>query len=308
MTSIATVHVAAEKSTNERSIIAAPPAVDWARLRFRLLAFMAPGAAQERALKRFLRPPPPRAGFSRMPDFPSLSRDDLRVRLETAWGRVEESTDLAVTSWGSGPAVYLVHGWGGAASQWSSFVEPLTSAGFKAVAFDAPGHGQSPARRASIPHFSAALRAVVERVGPAHAIIGHSLGGVACSVAVGRGLATSRVVMLGSPANPTEYFGTFLKQIGLPAHLHRAIRTKFAVEYDIGWEELPVRAPAHAQDMRALVVHDRDDREVPYVSADRIVRAWPAATLMTTDGLGHRRILRDPSVIERVVAFVAGRA
>jgi hypothetical protein len=42
-------------------------------------------------------------------------------------------------------------------------------------------------------------------------------------------------------------------------------------------------------------------------SAERIVRLWPRATLVATTGLGHRRVLRDPSVIDRVVAFAAGR-
>jgi pimeloyl-ACP methyl ester carboxylesterase len=242
-----------------------------------------------------------------MPDFPKLSSDSFHVKLETAWGGHKESTRLAVSVWGRGPAVYLVHGWGGRASQWSSFVEPMTNAGFTAVAFDAPGHGQSPAPRTSIPHFSAALAAVVESVGPAHAIVGHSLGGVASSLAIGRGLVTNRVAMLGSPANPTEFFGGFLTQIGLPAHLHRAIRAKFEAEYDFDWDELPVRAPDHARNMPALVVHDRDDREVAHASADRIAGAWPGATLMTTEGLGHQRLLRDPSVIARVVAFTAGR-
>ena len=99
-----------------------------------------------------------------------------------------------------------------------------------------------------------------------------------------------------------------MKQIGLPAHLLDSIWTKFEKEYGFDWRELPVRAPRHASTIPALVIHDRDDREVPYASADRIVRAWPDATLVTTEGLGHRRILRDASVIERVVAFAAAGA
>src|SRR5688500_15132227 len=43
--------------------------------------------------------------------------------------------------WGTGPAVYLVHGWGGRGSQLGSFVEPLLAGGFRVVMFDAPAHG-----------------------------------------------------------------------------------------------------------------------------------------------------------------------
>jgi pimeloyl-ACP methyl ester carboxylesterase len=227
------------------------------------------------------------------------------VKVATAFRGIAETTDLDVAVWGRGPAVYLLHGWGGRASQWSSFVEPLASAGLTVVVFDAPGHGASPAPRTSIPHFSAALAAVVDSVGPARAIVGHSMGGAAAALAVARGLPAERIALLGSPADPAEIFAGFLARIGLPHHLHPAIRDKFEAEYGFDSSELRVRPPAHAPATPALVVHDRDDREVPYASADRIVRAWPAATLVTTTGLGHQRLLRDPEVVRKVVAFAA---
>jgi hypothetical protein len=38
-----------------------------------------------------------------------------------------------------------------------------------------------------------------------------------------------------------------------------------------------------------------------------ITRAWRGAEMLMTDGLGHRRILRDPDVVATAVAFVAAR-
>ena len=298
--------VGAQKSTNDRSILgAATSPIDWARMRFQLLAWLLPKAATARAIERFLTPPAPRAAATKMPQFHGLWSDSLRVKLTTALGGIEEKTDLEVAVWGRGPAVYLLHGWGGRASQWSSFVEPLARAGLSVVAFDAPGHGASPAPRTSIPHFSAALAAVVDSVGPARALVGHSMGGVAVAHALGRGLAAERIALLGAPADPTEIFARFLDHIGLPRHLYPVIWEKFEAEYGFDSSELPVRPPEHAPAPPALVVHDRDDREVPYESADRIVRAWPGATLVATTGLGHRRLLRDPDVIGKIVAFAA---
>jgi len=37
-----------------------------------------------------------------------------------------------------GPTVLLLHGWSGAAAQWSRFIDPLVRAGFNAVALDLP--------------------------------------------------------------------------------------------------------------------------------------------------------------------------
>src|SRR5215470_10874422 len=61
-------------------------------------------------------------------------------------------------TWGDGPAVLLVHGWGGNAGHLAGFVDPLLAAGFRAVAVDLPGHGRSAGRRSSAVHGAAALR------------------------------------------------------------------------------------------------------------------------------------------------------
>jgi pimeloyl-ACP methyl ester carboxylesterase len=145
----------------------------------------------------------------------------------------------------------------------------------------------------------------VASVGPARAIVGHSLGGDATSFALARGVSAEKVVFIGSPAHPPEYFHGFLRQIGLPEYLHEAIGAKFEREYGFSTSELTVRPPRHTPQMPALIVHDKDDREVTFDNAERIARVWPNATVLGTTGLGHRRVLRDESVITRVIGFVA---
>jgi pimeloyl-ACP methyl ester carboxylesterase len=54
----------------------------------------------------------------------------------------------------------------------------------------------------------------------------------------------------------------------------------------------------------ALVVHDRDDADVPYAHGAEIASAWPGAELLTTTGLGHRAVVRDPAVIRRTIDFL----
>ena len=73
----------------------------------------------------------------------------------------------------------------------------------------------------------------------------------------------------------------------------------------VPWSALDVRS--YAPDMRTplLVVHDRDDAEVPWQDGAIVARGWPGAVLSTTGGLGHRRILRDPRVVSAATAFLA---
>jgi pimeloyl-ACP methyl ester carboxylesterase len=67
-----------------------------------------------------------------------------------------------------------------------------------------------------------------------------------------------------------------------------------------------VRMAGYARDAPLLVAHDTTDRYTPYVDSVTLVEHWPgAAELLTTSGLGHNRLLRDPGVIAAVVSFVA---
>jgi hypothetical protein len=54
-----------------------------------------------------------------------------------------------------------------------------------------------------------------------------------------------------------------------------------------------------------LVVHDHDDDEIGWTEGAAIAASWPGAQLVTTSGLGHRRVLRDEHVAARAAAFLA---
>ena len=54
------------------------------------------------------------------------------------------------------------------------------------------------------------------------------------------------------------------------------------------------------------MIHDRGDRQTPWADSARLVASLPDARLVTTDGLGHRRILEDAGVVHAVTSFLIG--
>jgi pimeloyl-ACP methyl ester carboxylesterase len=275
------------------------------------LGLVAPRIMARWVAKNFLTPPAARPLSARTKTFLASSDDRFTVRLDTNLGGMRESSRVPVSLWGRGPAIYMLHGWGGRGTQWARFVEPLVRAGFTAVVLDAPGHGDSHAPRTSILHFAAALEAVVESLGPARCVMGHSLGGAAAALAMRQGLSSDRAVLFGAPANPAEFFEVFLRRLGIPERLHSYIKTYIEHRYGFAWDEFAVSAPKRATgetDVPALIVHDSADDEVNRADAARIADAWPGAEVMMTHGLGHQRILRDPEVVKRVVAWLSSGA
>jgi pimeloyl-ACP methyl ester carboxylesterase len=213
---------------------------------------------------------------------------------------------LAAWRSGQGPLVYLLHGWGGSAAQLRGWVAPLVAEGFSVVAFDAPGHGASGGRRSSIPEFARALQAVVAQHGPAEAVVAHSLGGAALALAMRDGLPVRRAVLVGPPADPVSWTRAFAARLRVgPAALAR-LQQRTERRLQMRWSDLHVPSLVRSFAVPALVVHDRDDREVPWRDGAHIASCWPEARLVTTTGLGHRRILQDPGVARSIASFVAG--
>ena len=69
-------------------------------------------------------------------------------------------------------------------------------------------------------------------------------------------------------------------------------------------EEMQAFGIAPSMRIPLLVIHDRDDKEVPFRIGREIAATWPGAELILTEGLGHQRILRDAGVTDAAVRFV----
>ena len=212
---------------------------------------------------------------------------------------------LAARSFGSGPIVLLVHGWEGRGTQLGRFVEPLVRAGFRVIALDLPAHGESSGTRTDLIECTEALRKVGRDVGPIAGIITHSFGGAITTLALERGLDAKAVVLIASPSSIHDVLQRFEALIGLSAAGSRAFRSAIERQTRVNVADVEIFERVAGLQVPVLIVHDRGDREVPFHDAERLAARWPGATLVPTENLGHRRILKDDDVIARAVAFVS---
>jgi pimeloyl-ACP methyl ester carboxylesterase len=212
---------------------------------------------------------------------------------------------LSGLRWGqSGPVVLAMHGWSGRATQFAAFVDPLVASGRQVIALDAPAHGNSPGRESNVFGFTEAILEAAAEIKGLESAIGHSMGGAAALYARHLGLPVGRVATIGAPASLQRVLGRFADWLALP--VEAKARFLDAVDRHVGTPAASIDAEriGPPAGVNGLVVHDRDDREVPYDEAEALVRAWPAAQLVTTQGLGHSRILSDPAVVRETVAFL----
>lgn len=214
--------------------------------------------------------------------------EEIRVRdsaeqMDFPW----KGKRLAVWSWGVGPAVLLVHGWGSHGTRLGGFVEPLVRAGYRVITFDAPGHGRSPGRRITALQIADAITALGQALGPFEGIITHSFGGICTTYALRNGLQAKRIVCLSPPAHFRFTLTSFAEMLHLPVRVSDRLRRLAENEFgrDI-WSRLSMDTRPEELSLPALVIHDEDDLWVPVEEGQVVAAAWPQAEFVRTQGLG----------------------
>lgn len=271
------------------------------RGQLRVLEAVAPDAAARRAIELWCTLPPGARSRDHRPSAGTVTR------LPAPRGG-----DVVVEVWGEGPVVYLVHGWGGWRGQLGAFVGPLTDAGYRVVAFDAPGHGEAAPGfmgpgRGTLMELMEALEVTARELGPAAGVVAHSLGTTATAHVVRASLPAGRLALVAPNYGFEEVVRRLAGVLRLRERTTNALRDSLEeatqrplASFDLG----PLGADGSMPD--TLVVHDRHDKESPYEVGVELAGAWPNARLMTTEGLGHQRILADEAVVAAVVGHLTG--
>lgn len=213
---------------------------------------------------------------------------------------------LAAWIWGEQePTVLLVHGWDSRASHLSLFVEPLLAHGYRVVAFDAPAHGDSEGSHSNVVDIGRAVLEVAEQLGPLDAVVGHSVGSPACLYAFAQGLRVGASVHLAGPSSLKRVLGRFAAMCRLPDDQLTLLQQLMAEQIGAPLDAMELENLAAGLRHPALLLHDPDDREVPFSESQTLHAAWPQSVLQPMPGTGHRRIVRDNAAIEASVRFLS---
>jgi pimeloyl-ACP methyl ester carboxylesterase len=256
-------------------------------------------------------------------------------------GYIVDNLRTRVRVHGDGPPLLLLGGLWGQVRLWDDVLPHL--AGFRTIAFDAPGIGETdlPKRPYGIRRLASFAAHVLDGVGVARAhVLGVSLGGaVAQQLARSYPERVNRLVLastsygvLGFPGRPdalvqflrpTAYasmkglernagriFGGRLRE--RPELVHRwhfrpPTNLKayvFRLAATAGWTSLPWLRCVQAP---TLVVHGDDDPIVPLLNARVLARIIPNSRLHVVAGGGHLLLLDSAAeVLPMITAFLKG--
>jgi pimeloyl-ACP methyl ester carboxylesterase len=262
------------------------------------------------------------------PLFPkTMAKQAFRIFATPRWRAKHTRTDAIIDSakvsdfafrefniklyeWGNegDPIILLAHGWESRGTALRMFVNPLIRGGYRVVAFDAIGHGDSSGKRNNLSTNSKTIAAIINHLGGIYGAIGHSFG---CSSLVftlqhvDNSLSIEKLILLAVPPKMTVIIGGLFKMLKAPETMQKAFyqnaidiygRDVSTVDTALAYSEVKVG--------QLLLIHDKEDDITPIKTAEKVVENWGNARLIVTEGYGHFRIAKNPEVVKRIVAFI----
>lgn len=210
-------------------------------------------------------------------------------------------------TYGEGPPVLLLHGWCSKGARWSDYAQELVRRGFQAVILDAPGHGLSPGRTLSVPHYIKCVGQILQTRSYWHAIVSHSMGSlvgvIAASESAARHVVQSKFILMNTFSNCDALMSKFSRCLGISENVISDTRNwipNYAGNplsyFSLNTHLLRLEEP------KVLLIADKEDIVVPSYEANLILDSFPKAQPVFTEGLGHN--LRSEEVKKLVVDFV----
>lgn len=236
------------------------------------------------------------ASFSKPPKLKPRDRDALSVASKVYWG--PKGRHIA-WSWGKGPVVVLVHGWGGRATQMAPLAQHLAWLGYRAIAPDFSAHGDSPGKRISFKQFIDETHEFICYLDePIQGLIGHSAGALGMMEARRKhGVKAVRYISICGPTAPYPPIDIICRLLnpseGILTECRKILAKPFSASMPSVYSGI---AHEYQGQGELMLVYDHDDDQVRHEDADQIAEQWPNATIVKTKGLGHQKILYDDAI------------
>jgi len=199
--------------------------------------------------------------------------------------------------------VLLVHGWSGRGTQMSYMIESFIKQNYSIFSFDAPAHGESEGKRTHMYEFVESVGEMEKKFGNFDLIVGHSMGGVATLNAVKNGVKAPRITIIGTPNLIENIITDFCMNINFSDKMIPLIKKYIESRYNESMKSVSGEIVGNKIDIPILIIHDKNDIDVEYSEAETMNKKIYKSELFTTEKLGHRRVLADKSVVDKIISF-----
>jgi pimeloyl-ACP methyl ester carboxylesterase len=281
-------------------------ALQYIRIKFRLLTTISKKKAAEKAFELFCTPQ-----YRNKKKLPPVfeKAEELQLTMQgkpiIGWRFAATKTDAENNE--PVKKALIIHGFGSSVISFDYYVSALTQKGYQVLAFDAPAHGRSPGKKLDALLYKEILKDIITQMGPIHAFIAHSYGGIAISLALEELQPTypQKLVLIAPATETTTAINGFFNLVALPSTLKPFMediilqKGKHSIEwFSIGRAIKNIKA-------KVLWLQDEDDDITPLKDVLPIqAQNHPHIQFIITKKLGHRLIYKDRQVAHAIINFL----
>jgi pimeloyl-ACP methyl ester carboxylesterase len=207
---------------------------------------------------------------------------------------------------GGSKKILFVHGWSGRGTQLNVLIQSYIDAGFSVFSFDGPAHGESEGYSTHMYELVECIVQMQQIHGDFDYIVGHSMGGIATMNAVSIGVKAKKVSVIGTPNLIRNVIDDFCMNLNLSDEIAENIVEYVEKKHGKSINEVSGEFVGQKMNIPVLIVHDENDVDVLYSEAITMSEKIEKSEIFTTRGLGHRRVLSDSGVVQKMLEFTQG--
>lgn len=204
---------------------------------------------------------------------------------------------------GTKQTILLVHGWESNSGRWKPLINHLKEKDYNIIALDAPAHGNSGSEYFNALLYGEFINVVAKKYNP-NIIIGHSVGAMATVFFQNKYQLNSiqKLVLLGSPSDFKDVLKRYTDMLNYNQRVTEHLDIVILQQFGSSPESFSTAKYIETIESEGLIIHDEDDKIIPYNDALRIKKNYKNSKLITTKGLGHS--LNHKSVTLHISEFI----
>ena len=258
------------------------------------ISYVSPKYASDKALDLFATPRQGRV------------LENQKAFLDSAKALQLKHEDLSISTYhwkGNGKTILLAHGWESNTHRWESLIAKFKTLDYNIVSLDAPAHGATSGKQFNAVLYSECINVVAEHYKP-NIIIGHSVGGMSSGFYQNnyQNKDLEKLILLGAPSEFTGVFKRYVDMMGYNKRIETGINTLVVERFNKQPSYFSLSNFAKTINTKTLIIHDVDDKIIPFNDAEMISENLINATLISTKGYGHS--LRNDVVYNHVIDFI----
>jgi len=204
--------------------------------------------------------------------------------------------------YGEGKCIWLVHGWSGSAFDFWPLMQKLAEQGYSTISFDFPAHGNSQGKFSNLQQMIKVFDDVSANLFAPNMVIAHGIG--ASVIANSKWFKNyNKDLFLISPIlDIYQFLQNRAYHSGFDDELLNQTISDISKRERMPIAELCTISKLNAFEGQLKIIHDTQDDLAPFTMIEKFTLS-SKTTLVTTNKLGHKKILHSRKVLNVIESF-----